>query len=44
MHLEANIHALTAATGWQPIVPLEQGLAETVAWHRKEKTYVPHAR
>jgi nucleoside-diphosphate-sugar epimerase len=34
MHMEADIRRLTAATGWTPRVPLEEGLAETVAWYR----------
>lgn len=36
MHLEADIAALTAATGWRPRIPLEQGIADTVAWYRQE--------
>ena len=36
MHLEADITALRAATGWTPRVPLEQGIAATVAWYRQE--------
>jgi UDP-glucose 4-epimerase len=35
MHLESDIGALCAATGWKPRVPLEQGLAEVIAWHRR---------
>lgn len=34
MHLESDIGALCAATGWAPRVPLEQGLAGTIEWHR----------
>jgi UDP-glucose 4-epimerase len=34
MHLEPDIGALRAATGWAPRVPLEQGLASTIAWYR----------
>ncbi|MGI8772538.1 MAG: NAD-dependent epimerase/dehydratase family protein [Acidobacteriaceae bacterium] len=34
MHLEGDIARLRAATGWQPHVSLEDGLARTVAWHR----------
>jgi nucleoside-diphosphate-sugar epimerase len=34
MHLESDVGALRAATGWAPRVPLEQGLAEVIAWHR----------
>jgi UDP-glucose 4-epimerase len=34
MHLEADIAALRAATGWQPRVTLEDGLRRLVAWHR----------
>jgi UDP-glucose 4-epimerase len=36
MHLEADITALTAATGWRPRIALEEGLGGTVAWHRQE--------
>lgn len=39
MHLEGDITRLRAATGWQPRVRLEDGLARTVAWHREQ-----HAR
>jgi UDP-glucose 4-epimerase len=35
MHLESDIGALCAATGWKPRVRLEQGLAEVIAWHRR---------
>lgn len=34
MHLEADITALSAATGWRPKVPLEIGLRYTVEWYR----------
>ncbi len=34
MHLEANIDRLRAL-GWRPTMPLERGLAETVAWYRE---------
>lgn len=37
MHLEADIGRLTAATGWQPRVSLEEGLRETVDWYRRNK-------
>ncbi|MBC7490042.1 MAG: NAD(P)-dependent oxidoreductase [Glaciimonas sp.] len=37
MHLEADITALSSAAGWSPVVSLESGLVETVAWHQKEK-------
>ena len=37
MHLEANVTALSRATGWKPQIPLEQGLADTVAWHRNQR-------
>jgi UDP-glucose 4-epimerase len=36
MHLEADIAALRAATGWSPRVGLEEGLAATVAWYKEE--------
>jgi nucleoside-diphosphate-sugar epimerase len=34
MHLEADITALRAGTGWQPRIGLREGLAQLVAWHR----------
>ena len=34
MHLECDISALHAVTGWAPRVPLEEGLARTIEWHR----------
>lgn len=34
MRLEADISALTAATGWTPRLPLDEGLARTIAWLR----------
>ncbi len=34
MHLESDIEALCAATGWKPRVSLQQGLAETINWYR----------
>jgi nucleoside-diphosphate-sugar epimerase len=37
MHLEADITALTAATGWKPRVALEEGLRETVEWFRNSR-------
>jgi nucleoside-diphosphate-sugar epimerase len=36
MHLESDITALMAATQWRPRISLEQGLADTIAWHRCE--------
>jgi len=37
MHLAADITALSLAAGWSPAVSLKSGIAETVAWHQKEK-------
>ncbi|MDE3023712.1 MAG: NAD(P)-dependent oxidoreductase [Pseudomonadota bacterium] len=37
MHLEADITALSRATGWRPKTSLEEGLKHTVDWHRKRK-------
>jgi UDP-glucose 4-epimerase len=34
MHLEADITALSLATGWRPAIPLELGIADTVNWYR----------
>lgn len=34
MHMQADISRLTAATGWTPSIPIEDGLASTVAWYR----------
>lgn len=36
MHLQADITALQAATGWQPAVGLQEGLAQLVAWQRAQ--------
>ncbi|HUS34651.1 MAG TPA: NAD(P)-dependent oxidoreductase, partial [Verrucomicrobiae bacterium] len=38
MHLEADISKLTKATGWTPATSLEDGLKQTVAWHRQQLT------
>ena len=34
MHMQADISRLCAATGWEPSISMEQGLADTVAWYR----------
>lgn len=36
MHLEADPGLLQRATDWHPKITLEQGLATTVDWHRKQ--------
>ena len=36
MHLEADIGAFSAATGWRPTISLDQGIGATTAWHREE--------
>lgn len=36
MHLEADINALSFATGWQPKISFESGITQTVEWHRHE--------
>jgi GDP-4-dehydro-6-deoxy-D-mannose reductase len=36
MELRGSSDALRAATGWQPEIPLERTLADTVAWWREE--------
>jgi nucleoside-diphosphate-sugar epimerase len=36
MHLEADITALTQATGWIPKMHLDQGLRLTVDWYRSK--------
>jgi UDP-glucose 4-epimerase len=36
MYLEADFSRLRSATGWEPLVPLEEGLRRTVAWYREE--------
>jgi len=36
MHLEADITRLRAATGWSPATSLEEGLRQTVGWHREQ--------
>lgn len=35
MHLEADITRLQRATGWTPVIDLDQGLAQTVGWYRQ---------
>ncbi len=37
-HLEGDITALKAATGWAPQVDLATGLERTVAWHRQKRS------
>ncbi|GAB3439032.1 NAD-dependent epimerase/dehydratase family protein [Insolitispirillum peregrinum] len=37
MHLEADITALSRATGWTPKMPLDDGLKNTVDWYRNWK-------
>ena len=34
MHLQADIGALSEAFGWRPHLTLEQGIRDTVAWHK----------
>lgn len=36
MHLQADISRLVQVTGWRPAVDLEQGLRQTVEWHRSK--------
>jgi GDP-4-dehydro-6-deoxy-D-mannose reductase len=36
MEIRGSHDALAAATGWQPRIPLERTLADTVAWWREE--------
>ena len=35
---------ITAELGWQPRIPLEDGLRETVHWYRDNRAWVDHAR
>jgi len=35
MHLQADVTKLRAATGWEPVVSLAEGLRQTVAWEKK---------
>jgi nucleoside-diphosphate-sugar epimerase len=39
MHLEADVSKLTKATGWTPATRLEEGLKQTVAWHRQQHAH-----
>ncbi len=34
MYMKADITRLKAATGWSPRIPIDEGLAQTVAWYR----------
>ncbi len=43
MHLEADIRALTAASGWQPRIDLHQGLRGLVEAHRAARTRMTSA-
>ena len=36
MELRGSSDALRAATGWQPEIPLERTLVDTVAWWREQ--------
>lgn len=36
MHLEADITRLTSATSWRPATSLEDGIRQTVAWHKAD--------
>jgi GDP-4-dehydro-6-deoxy-D-mannose reductase len=36
MEVRGSAERLRAATGWKPLIPLEQTLADTVAWWRGE--------
>lgn len=36
MHLEADIRRLAEAAGWRPRTTLEEGLRQTVEWHRQQ--------
>jgi len=40
MHLQANIAALSDAFGWRPHLTLEQGIRDTVAWHKNHMNAV----
>jgi UDP-glucose 4-epimerase len=41
MHLEADITALSLATGWSPTIELEEGLSRLVEWHRQQLLRAP---
>jgi nucleoside-diphosphate-sugar epimerase len=36
-HLEAEISRLTSVTGWAPRIGLDEGLSQTVEWHRSRR-------
>jgi nucleoside-diphosphate-sugar epimerase len=38
MHMQADITRLTRATGWEPAIPMEIGLEQTVAWYRSHSS------
>ncbi len=35
---------LTRETGWQPIMPFDQGLARTIAWYQANQDWVQHVK
>ncbi len=37
MHLQSDITCLTSATGWSPIVNIDDGLRKTIEWYAGEK-------
>ena len=40
MHLQADTRRLREATGWQPCVPLAEGLTQTIEWYREQPSPV----
>ncbi len=36
MHLQADISKLKSVTGWKPQTSIDDGLGQTVAWHRRQ--------
>ena len=36
MHLEADIRALKTDTGFEPMVPFEDGIRKTIEWMRRQ--------
>ncbi len=39
MHLEADISRLTVMTGWRPVIHIDTGLKQTIAWYASKNNH-----